>query len=134
VTGDFRDRTGPNSLRLPSAPSVEPEVGGYQPYAVENYFGELVQTLTFRLKDGSQFAKPYHWLGEIEFDPSTGIRLRFSDTTITLSGRNLAPLFTLLCDYKVRWVLEADRPTALLVPESGTVIEAIERGAEKLAS
>lgn len=121
----------PTSLRLPASPVPGDTGQDYQPYGIETYYGEVINTLTFRLKDGNRFAKPYHLLHEFEYDPSAGIRLVFADGAIHLEGRNLESLFTLICDFRVRWILEADRPTSLLIPETGTVIECVRRGAEK---
>lgn len=126
------DARNPTSLRLP-VPTVSGDFGlSYQPYGIETYYGEVINTLTFRLKDGNRFAKPYHLLHEFEYDPSAGIRLAYADGAIHLEGRNLEPLFTLVCDFRVRWIWEADRPTSLLVPETGTVIDCVRRGAEKV--
>jgi hypothetical protein len=115
-----------NDLRLPKSPTLEIPVNPYEPYAVET-FGELVQSVTFRLKDGCQFAKPYHWLSELSFDPSTGIRLHYSDADILIHGRNLRNMFTLLSEYKIRWLQEVDRPTSLLLPDSVCVIERVSK-------
>jgi hypothetical protein len=116
-----------NDLQIPKPPTLQsmPELG-YQAYVAET-FGEIVQTVTFRLKDGNQFATPYHWLSELSYDPSTGIRLHFTDTTIQISGRNLETAFALLCEYKIRWLQEADRPTSLRLSDSAIVVDSIRK-------
>lgn len=126
------DTFPPRSVRPATAESLgDQESGGYQPYGTEDYFGEDFRTLTFRLKDGRQFAKPYLWLGEISFDPAIGITLEYSDKVVSLAGRHLAQLYRHLCDYKVHWIQEADRPTGLLIPEHATVVETISYGTRR---
>jgi hypothetical protein len=116
------------SIRLPRSETSGGALAEYSAFGLEEYFGEVLPTLSFRLKDGRQFAKPYHRLDEVSFDPSHGVGLEYPDVAITLRGRNLAPLYVLICAYKVRWVQEAGRALTLLVPESETVVEAITRG------
>ena len=86
----------------------------------------------FRLKGGGRIAKPYHWLAEVEFDPSAGIRLTFTDATVRLRGRNLEGLFTAISDHQVRWVREADRVSSLTADATDAVIDAVERGPGRL--
>lgn len=125
------DPRQPSSLRLPSATVADELAEGYQPYALEVYYGEVINTLTFRSKDGNRFAKPYHLLHECEYDPSVGIRLTFADGVIGIFGRNLEPLFNLVSEFRVRWVSEATRSVALQATSSDAVIESISRGVSR---
>ncbi len=103
------------------------ESGKYRAFGGSDYFDALIPCLVFRLKDGTRIAKPYHWLGEVEWDPSVGIRLVYTDATLLLGGRNLESLFTAISDQTVRWILEADRPASLTVPECEPLVESVRR-------
>ena len=121
----------PPSLRMPAVTAADEPREDYLPYGLEAYYGEVINTLTFRLKDGNRFAKPYHLLHEFEYDPSTGIRLTYADGVITIGGRNLEPLFTLVCEYRVRWVLEATRSESLLALSADVLVEDIQRSVSR---
>jgi hypothetical protein len=120
------DPASPSPIWLP-APPEEPSTE-YRAFGVETHFGEVINTLTFRLKDGNQFARPYHRLIEFDYNPSNGIRLVYAEGAVVIAGRNLEPLFTLVCEFRVRWIHEADRPTSLLVPDGMVVVESVRRG------
>lgn len=120
MTGDKPD----GSLSLPRA-------GGdgerYAAYLLSEYFGEAIPFLVFRLKDGRRVAKAYHWLAEVEYRPDEGVWLAFPDAQFLVRGRNLLGLFMAVCGQAARLVWEADRATALLVPDGDPLVEAIER-------
>ena len=123
------DRHAPDPagrLRLPALePDPEPSV--YQAFGGAAHFDALIPCLEFRLKGGGRLAKPYHWLGEVEYDPSAGLVLTFTDATIHVRGRNLAGLFTAVCEQQTRWVQEADRATVMRVADAEPVVEEVER-------
>lgn len=118
MTGDS------TAARLPPHPD-----GGGEPYAaftLEDDARDVLPTLVLRRRDGSRVAKPYHWLSEAEYLPDGGVRLVYPDGTFTVRGRNLLPLFTALSRHAVREIWEADRATALLVPEGDPLVEGID--------
>ena len=125
MTTDPRDR--PLLTHRPALDTENLQSEHYQAYGLDDYFGEVLNTVVFHQKDGSQFAKPYYRLDDLDYDPTNGIWLSFTGSIVTVCGRNLFPLFTALCDFKVRWIREAVHPTALLVPDLGTVVEAVKR-------
>lgn len=80
--------------------------------------------LVLRLKTGDQKALMYAYLVEVDFNPSTGIRLRFVSHEVTIRGRNLEPLFTRLVEHRVGWIEAVDDPTA--VGDGAPVVAAID--------
>ena len=122
MTGGVRDPDG--ALALPRTEAAD---GPYSAYVGGGFHGETIPFLVFRRKDGRRVAKAYHWLAEVEYDPSGGVVLTFPDSAFTVRGRNLLGLFEAVCRHEVRVVREADRATALLVPEGEPLVEAIER-------
>lgn len=123
------DRHAPDPAGRLRLPALEPELESavYQAFGGATHFDALIPCLEFRLKGGGRVAKPYHWLGEVEYDPAGGLVLTFTDGVVHVRGRNLAGLFTAVCDQQARWVQEADRATAMGVPDGEAVVEAVER-------
>lgn len=120
---------GAVSLRPPTATADAPEV--YAAYGVAGYYGEVIPLLRLRLADGGWRAFAYYGLGEAAYDPALGIELTFQAAVVCLRGRNLLPLYSLVCDHAVRWVWEADRAADLGSAESDTVVVRIEVGGPK---
>ena len=88
--------------------------------------------LEIRHKDGRITANGYAWLASAEFDPSEGIILNFSGTTVKLIGRNLNAesrpnirLFAGILRHRVPWIQEADGPTAMEAPDTAVIIEEV---------
>ena len=73
--------------------------------------------LDCRPKTGKQWALSYSWLCEVEFDPSRGLVLNFTDVVVRFGGRNLRPLYELAIQHRLLWVAEAD-PIRDLSPEN----------------
>ncbi len=93
---------------------------------------ERALMLELHKKDGSIEAFNYAWLGRASFEPSEGIVLHFSGTTVTIIGRNLnaeirpnVRLFTAICRHRVPWVREADGATAFTTPKGAVVVDEI---------
>lgn len=89
--------------------------------------------IEFRSKDGGITAYPYHWLGPAEFNPSTGITLKFGTATVKIAGRNLnaqirpnVRLFSGIVRQRVTWIQEADQAAIMTAGKGALVIEAIE--------
>lgn len=124
MTADRDDAGVP--LRPPPAAADAPE--GYAAYGAAGYYGEVIPLLRLRLADGSWRGFAYFALGEAAYDPALGIELTFQTAVVRLRGRNLLPLYALVCDHAVRWVREADRAADLGAAESDTVVVRIEVG------
>lgn len=108
-------------------PGASPNpTGGYTAFTLPATFGEHLPMVELVQKSGSRVALPYPWLGAAEYHPARGITLVFTTgTTVFLSGRNLVPLFTALARHQAVSVVEADKPTAELLPEHDTVVDLI---------
>jgi hypothetical protein len=64
------------------------------------------QMVVFRRKTGESVAFSYPHLLWLDFDPSKAIVLHFSTHTVSLHGRNLAPLFEKLLSFEAIEVYE----------------------------
>lgn len=84
------------------------EAGVSDPYSVLSADRAQKAMCEFRLKGGNAVALAYSYLAKAEFDPSRGIVLDFSAHTVTLTGRNLAPVFAGLVAQRVAVVTEMD--------------------------
>jgi hypothetical protein len=88
--------------------------------------------LEIRHKDGRVSAKGYSWLHSADFDPSSGITLKFSGETVTIAGRNLnaearpnVRLFAGILRHRVSWIQEADGVAVIEAAKDAVVIEEI---------
>lgn len=81
----------------------------------------------FRTKDGNAKARSYSFLAGIDFNPSKGIAMDFSTDKVTITGRNLRPLFDGLVAQRVAVVREMDDLQAEAnLPDEATVVLKIE--------
>src|ERR1700722_19712835 len=64
--------------------------------------------IEFRLLNGNAKALAYSYLVAADLDPSEGIKLDFSGYAVTITGRNLRPLFDGLVAQRVAVVREMD--------------------------
>jgi hypothetical protein len=96
------------------------------------------QMVVFRRKTGESVAFSYPHLLWLDFDPSRAIVLHFSTHTVTLRGRNLAPLFEKLLSYEAIEVNEVspryDVPTQKPDETVVTQIELKPRGKRSLGN
>lgn len=97
----------------------------YQAFAVNRSPGKQSLMLEFKLRTGTSVALGYAWLQRAQFDPSKGISLQFTPGTVLILGRRLDKLFNGIVQHRARWVWEADRPTAQLVPEAEPLVSGI---------
>lgn len=88
--------------------------------------------LEIRHANGDITALAYTPLESARFNPSTGITLSFSRTTVKLVGRNLngggrktVRLFEGIIRHQVVWVVEADETTLAELLETDVVIDEI---------
>lgn len=88
--------------------------------------------LEIRHADGLIRAIGYPWLESAEFNPSDGITLNFSGTTVKLVGRNLnveshpgVRLFEGLIRHRVSWVQAVNQAESAELPEKDVVIDEV---------
>jgi hypothetical protein len=82
--------------------------------------------LELRTIAGDSDGFDYGLLSRCTFDRSVGLTLYFAGGTVTISGKNLRPLFEGILTHRVLWVAVAmDMATASRDPEA-TVVTAIE--------
>lgn len=96
-------------------------------YSVSSADRRQKAMLEFRFLSGNAKALAYSYLIGIDFDPSAGIVLDFSQYRVTVRGRNLGPLFENLAAQRVAFVRETDGLQAeATVAEGDTVVTRIE--------
>ena len=71
---------------------------------------------------GNQTAFAYGHLYQTRFDPSDGITIEFTEHLVSIRGRRLGEAFAKLVSQRVVFVAEADRPTAVLIPDNEPVV------------
>ncbi len=88
--------------------------------------------LELRQKDGTVTALGYAWLKRADFDPSEGITLDFSGTTVKITGQQLngvqrpnVRLFSGIIRHRVPWIQEADGAQLMEAAKDATIIETI---------
>jgi hypothetical protein len=83
--------------------------------------------VVFRYLDGNAKARAYSYLCAADYNPSEGIQLNFSADIVTLTGRNLGPLYNGLCAQRVAVVRQMDPLHAdANLPAEATVVTGIE--------
>jgi len=94
---------------------------------------DMAIMLEVRHKDGRLTAFPYSLLDRADFDPSTGIRLKFANVSVCIVGRNLNAearpnlrLFEGILRRRVSWIQEADEATAMEARKDAVLIEMVE--------
>jgi hypothetical protein len=78
--------------------------------------------IDFVFRDGNHHGMSYARLDDMQFNPSRGIVLRFSDTHVTIVGRRLEAGYERLLAHRVVFVAEADHATQLAGGELATVV------------
>ena len=94
----------------------------YRPYAVDSQVRPSNAMIDFWLASGNQRAIAYTHLYDVEYDPSKGLVLSFSDHVITVAGRMLGELYRGLKRHRIVYIWEADPPTVRLTPPKLPVI------------
>ncbi len=80
--------------------------------------------VNFVHQSGDCVALGYPYLVKIKFQPSQGMTLTFTDTKVTLEGRNLAPIYHGLVAHQLKVISEID-PQYDDRPEGETVVNRI---------
>jgi hypothetical protein len=134
VLAQFTSKLAPT--RSQTDPSPETESGQEEDLGAFGWLRgvrDRAVMLELRRKDGSVVALGYSWLERIEFEPSSGITLRFAGQTVKIAGRNLntelrpnVRLLDGLCRHRVPWIQEADEPSSLRADRRAIVIEHVE--------
>ncbi len=83
----------------------EPESRAFSKVSANRGF---VIMLDLRFKTGDCVALPYSFLNVIQFSRSRGIRLSFGGHKVTVTGRNLEPLYRGLRDHRITWIQESE--------------------------
>jgi hypothetical protein len=88
--------------------------------------------LELHLKDGTIESFNYAWLARATFEPSEGIRLHFSGTTVKIIGRHLnaelrqnVRLFSAIARHRVPWIRVVDEARNWQADRNTTVVEQI---------
>ena len=96
----------PDPMTSPPVRHAEP--GKEMPYSIIKEKPGAAVTLDLRKKTGDRETFPYSYLVRMRFDKSGIITLKFSDTKVTVIGRNLLGLYDALSVHKVTWIQEGD--------------------------
>lgn len=110
--------------RLATSP-VAPEAEEDEVYAAfaSGRLGTKPQlTLVFRRVTGTCHAFAYAHLYTLDYDPSVGVVLQFTQHRVTIAGRNLDDLFRYLCLHRVQTVQEFDALLADTLPATTPVV------------
>jgi len=84
-------------------------------------------SIIFRKADESAKAFAYSHLYSVETsDPAAGFVVEFSQTRVTIKGRNLEALLRFICQHRVLEVTEAERSRVFEVAAEQPVVEKIE--------
>ena len=97
----------------------------YRAFAVDSQVRPSNAMIDFWLASGNQRAIAYTHLYDVEYDPSQGLVLSFSDHVVHISGRFLSELYRGLKRHRIVYVWEADPPTVRLTPPKTPVISEI---------
>ena len=111
----------------PTPPPPVEEDEGYSAFASGRLGTKPQLTLVFRRVTGSCHAFAYAHLYALEYDPSVGILLKFTQHRVALLGRHLDDLFRYLCLHRVQTVQETDPLHAETLPQKTPVVVGIER-------
>jgi len=83
-------------------------------------------SIIFRKADGSAKGFAYAHLYSVESNnPAAGFIAEFTQTKVTVSGRNLEPLFAYLCQHRAAEVREAERNQLFEMAGDEPVVESI---------
>jgi hypothetical protein len=108
-------------------PALEPEAAEERSYANGRVGNRAQVTLVFRKKNGSVRGFSYVHFFAIESDnPAEGFAIEFSQVRVTISGRNLEPLFRLVCAHRIAEICEVESSSLFKTGEHEPVVERID--------
>jgi hypothetical protein len=108
-------------------PAQESEVTEERSFANGRVGNRAQVTLVFRKKNGSVRGFSYVHFFSIESDkPAEGFSIEFSQFRVTVSGRNLEPLFRLVCAHRVAEIGEVDSSEFFARAEKEPLVERID--------
>ncbi|MCC7336742.1 MAG: hypothetical protein IT422_16750 [Pirellulaceae bacterium] len=113
----------------PRQPEIADDVYSPNQYRAFGFVRKPVSNepmIRFIKLNGVQKSLAYSHLYDIDFDPRTGITIDFTQHIVEIKGRGLLQGFERMSAHRVIFVAEADRPTAVLVPEGEPVITGLE--------
>ncbi|MGL5095331.1 MAG: hypothetical protein ACRDD1_07065 [Planctomycetia bacterium] len=116
----------------PTAPTATPDVeteeagedDGYRAFAV-GPSSRPPMMLEFRRRNGDRFALGYGYLIRVDFNPSRGVVLEFTDGRVEVEGRRLEPLFHAVVGQRASRIVEIDEWQAEALPSGETVVTAL---------
>lgn len=97
----------------------------YRAYAIDSQVRPSNAMIDFWFASGNQRAMAYTHLYDVEYDPSKGIVLSFSEHVVYVNGRLLSKLYRGLKRHRIVYIWEADPPTARLVESNTPVVTKI---------
>lgn len=110
-------------INTPTTPRLEPlPEDEHKAYSLVRGGHGLM--LEVRYKNGNYAAFSYSYLVGINFDASGEMRIRFAGNKLTITGRNLKPVFDGLLHHSIGYLREMDIERDNL-PETETFIDSI---------
>jgi hypothetical protein len=110
-----------------SRPALEPEAVEERSYANGRVGNRAQVTLVFRKKNGSVRGFSYvHFFGIESDNPADGFAIEFSQIRVTVSGRNLEPLFRMVCAHRIAEICEVDGGAVFRAGEQEPIVERID--------
>ena len=103
---------------------IRPE--DYQAFKTDPQVKPSNALIDFWLRGGNQRAFSYSHLYDIDFNPSSGMKLTFSEHYVTIKGHGLDKLYRGLKRHRIVYVWEADSPSQLLADEEEAQVTSIE--------
>jgi hypothetical protein len=114
-----------NKYNLPTTPRPEiTEEEEKRAYSIIKGRGGYLLMLEFRFKNGDGAAFGYSYFAGMSFDASGKLEIYFAGNKVTVTGRNLKPVFDGLLVHSVGFLREMDESSDSL-PETETFIESI---------
>lgn len=117
------------SLTKAQQPASEPvkEEGEYQTFAFGRVCNKPQISVTFRQLRAKGYNFAYsHYYSVVDDHPNSAFEVEFTRHVVHIKGRNLETLHRLLCDHKVREVVQSDALQAKLLPEGTPVVTHME--------
>jgi len=95
----------------------------YQAFRVDAQVKPSNAMLDLWFKDGNQRAMSYNHLYDVEFNPSEGMVLTFSQHRVTIEGHLLDDLYRALKRHRIVYIWEADSTEANLIEDDQPLVK-----------